>query len=634
MIESLRAFAGSWAAKILLVLLVASFAVWGVQLSVFGGQSVARVGDEDVSIVEFQRAFQQEMNRVSQQVNAPIDVQTARALNLQQIAISRLALEKALSQEAQALQVEAPDQLVIDTIEAAPQFQGPAGGFDVAAYERYLEFERLRRADYEERVRAGLTGNMLVESVAGGLRATTIAAETIWSRRNEQRDVGVLRLTLDEVETPADPGEETLRAHHDAFGARFMKPEYRQVAVLQILPSELADPSDVTDAEIEAAYQAAGEQYNAPERRNLERLDFPDVAAAEAAAARLAAGDSFAALAAERDPELDIALGYVTKDQIEAFTPKIAEAAFAPDAGELVGPIETADGAALVKIAGVQPARSTPIAEVRDAIARELATVSARRQTPDLANDVEDQRAGGVPFEELAETQGVTQTTLELDDSGRDRGGAAIADLPADPAFVERVFRMELGDEMDLAQTPDLAFWAAEVTEVEPSSLRPFDEARADVLADWRLTEKRRLLTERAAAAADRLTSGDSLDDVAADLGVAAVRRSGARRAGPEPVLSAAARETAFAKPAAEATVAAQAVADGADQLVVFVLKVTPADPSAAADEIAREREIAAAGMATDAIGLFQSAVIAQFDFEAHQGVIDQALELAATGGY
>ena len=64
MMEALRRGAASWVAKILLGLLIVSFAVWGIAdvFTGYGQRSLARVGKTEISADEFQNALQTEIN--------------------------------------------------------------------------------------------------------------------------------------------------------------------------------------------------------------------------------------------------------------------------------------------------------------------------------------------------------------------------------------------------------------------------------------------------------------------------------------------------------------------------------------------------------------------------------------------
>ena len=70
MLEALRSFVGGWVAKALLILLVGSFALWGVSGSILGNSdntTVAQVGETKVTIREYLSAYNSNMSDVQRQ---------------------------------------------------------------------------------------------------------------------------------------------------------------------------------------------------------------------------------------------------------------------------------------------------------------------------------------------------------------------------------------------------------------------------------------------------------------------------------------------------------------------------------------------------------------------------------------
>lgn len=84
MLEALRRGAQTRVAKLLFGLLVLSFGIWGVH-DVFRGWgrgAVAHVGSTAISDEEFRRAYQNELDRVSQQARQRITAEQGRAFGL------------------------------------------------------------------------------------------------------------------------------------------------------------------------------------------------------------------------------------------------------------------------------------------------------------------------------------------------------------------------------------------------------------------------------------------------------------------------------------------------------------------------------------------------------------------------
>ena len=74
MLESMRQAAQTWVAKLLFAVLVVSFGVWGIQgvFSGYGRGSIASVGSTHIPVEEFQRAYQNELDRFSREANKRI----------------------------------------------------------------------------------------------------------------------------------------------------------------------------------------------------------------------------------------------------------------------------------------------------------------------------------------------------------------------------------------------------------------------------------------------------------------------------------------------------------------------------------------------------------------------------------
>ena len=74
MLTALRHAAGTWVAKFLLILLVLSFAVWGISGQITGGlgSNVVQVGSTKVSVLEYRLAYDRQIRLLSQQFGMPL----------------------------------------------------------------------------------------------------------------------------------------------------------------------------------------------------------------------------------------------------------------------------------------------------------------------------------------------------------------------------------------------------------------------------------------------------------------------------------------------------------------------------------------------------------------------------------
>src|SRR4051812_31330349 len=100
MLESMRAHIAGWPVKIMLGLLIAAFAIWGIG-DVFrrgvSGDSVAKVGSLNVTSEEVQRAFEENYRQLQQRFGGQFDRRQAMQFGLMQQALQGLVAEHLVS---------------------------------------------------------------------------------------------------------------------------------------------------------------------------------------------------------------------------------------------------------------------------------------------------------------------------------------------------------------------------------------------------------------------------------------------------------------------------------------------------------------------------------------------------------
>jgi peptidyl-prolyl cis-trans isomerase D len=84
MLDSLKKLSRSWVSQLLLLLLVISFGVWGVAdiFTGFGSNTVATVGNVEISANEFARRYDLTVTQLSRQFGKQFTPEEARQLGL------------------------------------------------------------------------------------------------------------------------------------------------------------------------------------------------------------------------------------------------------------------------------------------------------------------------------------------------------------------------------------------------------------------------------------------------------------------------------------------------------------------------------------------------------------------------
>lgn len=515
MLDLLRRGVKTWVAKALFGLLVVSFAVWGIGDVFSGGlsSSVATVGDTKIPAERFANALNRETRETSQRFGQPLDSGMVRALGLPQRVLSGLAQEATLDETVSALRVSAPDDAVREAILADPSFRAASGGFDQAQYRYLLAQNGFSVEDYEALTRRALARDQLVRALTDGATAPEPMIEALYAFQTETRTMEWIALGPDQAGEIAAPDEAALAAHHEANAGRFTAPERRDAVYLHLSLDALGAEHEPDEEELRAAYAARKAEFDRPERRRLFQIVYDDEATAQAAAGRLEAGETFDSLLAERnESRADVALGLVTRDEVSA---AVGEAAFAASEAGSAGPVSTGFGFAVVDVAEIVPAETTPFEAVRDDLAVAFRREHALDRAPEIAGEIEDRRAAGLTLEEIA--QELSLPLGRVEDAAEN--GAGATGFAASPAFLAELFAAEQGEERDLQETDAGEFFVLRVEAITPAALPPLAEVRDAVEADWRAERIGEALAAKAAALLARLQGGETLEAVAAEIG-------------------------------------------------------------------------------------------------------------------
>jgi peptidyl-prolyl cis-trans isomerase D len=536
MLDRMRQGAKGWVSKLLMLLLVVSFAIWGVsgQFSGYGSGTLATVGNQEVTVPEFSRT----LDRLQR---------SGRQIPPEQV-LNSLLLEAALDDEAADHNLGVSDEQIARQIAADPRFRGAEGNFDRSVFNAVLQNSGIDSNDYVRNLKQEAVRDQIASSISAGLQVPQPLVEALYRFQNEERTISTLLVDASAIEPVGEPDAVALQVFFDENRERFRAPEYRKLGLIVLDAASVADPAAVTPEEIGAEYEARSESFTRPERRRIEQIRFDTAEAAQQALQRLQEGTDFAVLAQERGlTPADLNLGLKTKAEI--LDPAIAEAAFAAEPNQPVLVTEGALEPSLIRVAEIEPGTVTPLEEVAPRLRDEIARRKAGERVQELYDQIEDERAGGATLDEVARILSLQFRTVDaVARDGTAPDGGPVADLPARDELLSQAFESDVGVENNPIRAGESTVFF-EVLETIPARDRSLDEARPAVVAAWQADDTQRRIADKAEALSDRLKRGEPIDALAAEIGQPVARFEGVKRGARPAGLSANAAAQAFAGP-------------------------------------------------------------------------------------
>jgi peptidyl-prolyl cis-trans isomerase D len=593
MLAAIRSSLSHWIAKGLFLILIASFAVWGIEDFVRGGgteRTVATVAGETITLAEAADAYQRELSQLRRSMGGQFEPTEQVRRAIAEAALNRLVTLRAVGAEAAERGVVVTEDALRAAILAAPGFRGVDGQFSRIQYEAFLRNNGLSEARFLDLLRADLARAQLVGTVRAGAAAPRTLARAIHAFHAERRVADLVELPFMAAPPPGEPTEQQLRRFHENNPELFSAPEYRRFEAVLLSLEDVARGIAVSEAELREAYEQRSAEFHTPERRRIAQALVQDEAAARALAEAWRGGAEFAAIAAQAASAGGTAneLGLVDRSGLPL--PELAEPAFAAAADSVVGPVQSPFGWHVLRVGAIEPASTQGFEAVKEELARTLAHERAADLVYDRVNRIEDSLAEGIPLAEVARRHELRLVeAAAMDAEGRDRAGNPVELGTARSEIIAAVFEAPPGETTRLAETREGSFHAVRVAEVIPPALRPFETVTAEVRAAWERAERRRAMESQAAALVAAVAGGRTLDAAAREAGWTPRRtepftRDAAGAAAVPPQLAAA----LFALKPGEATM----IAGSAGFLVAAVAEVLPAAADSPAIE-QRRTEIA-----------------------------------------
>jgi peptidyl-prolyl cis-trans isomerase D len=533
MLSALRSAAGTWVAKLLLLLLVLSFAVWGISgqlVNGFGGNSVVTAGGTTVSPVEYRLAYDRQIAVLSQQFNTRLTREQARAFGIEDQVLAQLAAGAVLDEQASELGLGLSQDKLANLTMSDPAFQGPDGRFSRQQFENVLREIGMRPEDYLQNRAQVAIRQQIVEAVSDGIKAPDTFLRAVALYRGEDRTAEYIVLPKAQVEPVETPDDAVLSEYFEQNKQRYAAPEYRKISYIALVPEAIADERSISDEQVKADYEQHIDRFTTPETRTIEQIVFPDRDAAQAALDSISAGATFdSVVTAQGKTAADTLLGTFTKDRVPDNA--VAEAAFVLQASEVSPVVDGAFGPVLLRVTQITPAVVKSLAEVSPDIRKELAVAEANRILLDVHDSYEDARAGGDSLREAAAKLGLNVTTIEAIDRAAQRpDGSIVDDLPQSKELLDAAFETEVGIENPPVNVGSTGFVFYEVEAITPARERTLDEVKDKVVADWKTAQIDSRIAARAADVEKRLKDGAEIDALATELGVEKQIKRGLKR--------------------------------------------------------------------------------------------------------
>ncbi|MEJ6707413.1 MAG: SurA N-terminal domain-containing protein [Amylibacter sp.] len=584
--------------------------------------AIGSVGDEEIEVNTYGRAYQNAYLRLSQQVGRNLTPAELDQFGIQEQVLDAVTAQAALDNETTVLGLSVGDKMVRESIATSAQFQGLNGGFDQESYRYFLENQvGLSAGQFEARVRKESARSLLQNAIVSGVSNKNTMALALLNFAQQERSFEWAALSEENLAAPiAAPTQEELEAFYAVQSADYMTPLTRKITYAWLNPADLLDEVEVDKVQIRESYELQSDRFNRAEQRALDRVVFPSLEEAQAARDRFdAEAVSFSEIVSERGlTDADVDLGEVSRTDLSAAA---ADLLFSQTEPGVVGPVESSFGPALFRINALIQADNTPFEEVRDELRAELAGESARRLVSDMIGEIDDELAGGVRLEDLTKISGLQVGKLNYFD-GNDH------DLMGYDEFRTAALALQDGDFAEILDLSDGGVFALRLDGVVDPAPIPLADVTERLSEDWQASKTNEALVELAERFKPGLEQGGDLAFVGVDLEAV----DGVNRTSFIEAITSSAIAEVFKLELGDVAV----INTGDAAILVRLTNITDFDPDQEGNDVALDRitQQIDAQVSLDILEYYSDALQSKAGVSLNRNIINQVNQQMTGGGY
>jgi peptidyl-prolyl cis-trans isomerase D len=551
---------------------------------------VASVDGREISVNEFRRTYQAQLEALRGSYGGNINSQLLKQLGMDQQILQQMVDEQAAIAAAQRAGIRVTDAEVAQRIYSFPAFQYNGQFVGQAQYQRILQMQRppLSPSEFEDRLRRDLTVEKLRSAVTDWLTVSNAEAEKEYRLRNDKVKLEVANFPIDKFRNEVTVSDADIASYFEAHKDAYRIGERRKARYLLVDVDAIRPTVVVPARDLERYYNENIETYSTPEQIRASYILFKTAgkdeaevkAKAEKVLKEAKAGADFAELARKYSDDQATAkqggdLDYISQGRM---APEFDQVAFSMEPGQISDLVKTPDGFDIIKLVDKKPAATRPFDEVKPQILEQLQYQQAQTKAADEAEAIEKEVKTPADLEKVAAQRG-----LKVQETGFFTREEPIMGLGASPEAMGQIFDLKEGQVTGAVPVArGYAFLA--VTAIQPPHLPKLDEVKDKVREDVVRQKARELARQKAASLAASVKSAADFAKAAKAAGVEVKTTELIPRESPIPDIGVSPQvdQVAFSLPAG--VFSGPIVTDNSVAVIHVVEKKEPTAAEAAAD--------------------------------------------------
>lgn len=405
MLQKLRNLTNTIFVKLIIGLLILSFALWGIG-DMFRGKitnHVAKIGNFSVSPAYLEYRTKLLQDRYRQYFNSENDIDSSVIQNL---ALNTIIREKIIDFETQELGYIVDNKLAFSLIRENQNFLDVKGDFSQVKFKNYLIQQNITEANLFDNLSKEISSNIF----NSGFSNTSIDFPKLYELEsnfvNEERIVSLIKINIPKtIPDIKNPMESELLDFYSKYKEDYILPETRDVEILHFSCAEFANKVEISDDKAKLEYKKNLDKYQVLEQRKVQQLYSESEEQIKKAHLDLSQGKGFTDVAKTLNmSEKDINLGFLDKKKLYS---NFVAPVFNADMNEYSSPVKGPFGWHIFKVTEIKAGKKISFINAKQQVIDALQEQESCSLAVKSFNNAEDNVSANLPFKDIAQNYGL-----------------------------------------------------------------------------------------------------------------------------------------------------------------------------------------------------------------------------------
>jgi peptidyl-prolyl cis-trans isomerase D len=375
---------------------------------------------------------------------------------------------------------------------------------DKQALKQFLQMQGMNEKNLISIIRSEIETELLKSSIAANSYVPRILSEDISSYQDTTRAVRFIEIKNEDIKLDKQADEQTLKDYYESVKTQYMVPETRDFTIAVMNAHDLVADTKITDEEIQTYYDAHKEDYQEDEKRVLDQAIIQNEGDALSIIEKVKSGQDFEETIKNMTGSTKTyakAISFAAKD----LSTDMSKPVFAAQKSDIVGPFKSPLGYHVIKIADIKEPRTKPLAELKDAITKELTDQKVGDEIYALTSSFEDRLAAGEDYEALKnEFKIKTYAFKNVSIDTKKIGEVNIFTEEQTKTILNKIFQMGDEEPSSLSDLSATEMFSAKVDKITTETPKAYSDIKDMIAKRWKSENQARqnlisaqLLTEK-----------------------------------------------------------------------------------------------------------------------------------------